>query len=131
MSAEMPTDEDSLFDRLGGVTGVAEIVNEMYQRVLDDPELAPFFENVAMERLRRMQYQFIASALDGPVEYTGTELNAIHRGRGITAHHFAKFCGHFADAMEAHGAEKHDLDQALGRLATYKDEITGETNLDG
>lgn len=127
----MPREEESLFDRLGGVTGVAAIVNEMYDRVLADPELAPFFENVAMDRLRHMQYQFIASALDGPVEYTGAELTAIHRNRGITAHHFAKFCGHFVDAMEAHGADKHDLDQALGRLATYKDKVTGETNLDG
>lgn len=127
----MTTEEEALFDRLGGVDGVAAIVNEMYNRVLADSELAPFFEHVAMDRLRRMQYQFIASALDGPIEYTGAELNAIHRNRGITAHHFAKFCGHFADAMEARGADKHDLELALARLATYKDKITGETNLDG
>lgn len=127
----MPEAEDSLFDRLGGATGVAEIVQEMYQRVLADPELAVFFEKVPMDRLRRMQFQFIAAALDGPVEYTGAELNAIHRGRGITAHHFAKFCGHFADAVEESGATPRDVDEALGRLATYKDQITGEVNLDG
>ena len=127
----MPDDTETLFERLGGADGVATIVKEMYQRVFADPELAPFFENVSVDRLHRMQYQFVASALDGPVEYTGAELNAIHRGRGITAQHFAKFCGHFADAIQAHGATPHDLDQALGRLATYKDKITGEVNLDG
>jgi hemoglobin len=127
----MPEAADSLFDRLGGATGVAEIVQEMYRRVLDDPELAPFFEKVPMDRLHRMQFQFIAAALDGPVEYTGSELTAIHRGRGITAHHFANFCGHFADAVEAVGATPRDVDDALGRLATYKDKITGEVNLDG
>lgn len=122
---------DSLFDRLGGATGVAEIVREMYRRVLEDPELAGFFEKVPMDRLHRMQFQFIAAALDGPIEYTGSELTAIHRGRGITAQHFAKFCGHFADAVEAHGATRRDVDDALGRLATFKDKITGEANLDG
>ncbi len=127
----MPEPTDSLFNRLGGATGVAEIVEEMYRRVLDDPELAAFFEKVSLDRLHRMQFQFIAAALDGPVEYTGAELNAIHRGRGITAHHFAKFCGHFADAVEASGATPRDVDNALGRLATYKDKITGEVNLDG
>lgn len=127
----MPNDAESLFDRLGGASGVAELVEEMYARVLDDPELAPFFQNVSMDRLHRMQYQFIASALDGPVQYSGAELNSIHRGRGITAHHFASFCGHFADAVEAHGATPREVDDALGRLATYKDKITGDVNVDG
>jgi hemoglobin len=103
----------------------------MYERVLADPELAPFFENVSMDHLRSMQYQFVASALDGPVEYTGAELTAIHGGRGINSHYFAKFCHHFAGAIEAHGATPNDLDQALGRLAIYKDRITGEANYDG
>jgi hemoglobin len=123
--------EQTLFDSLGGPSGVAKIVREMYGRVLADPELAPFFENISMNRLRRMQYQFIASALDGPVDYSGTELSAIHMGKGITGHHFARFCGHFADAIEAHGASSMDVDQALGRLSIYKDRITGDTNIDG
>ena len=111
----MPDDDESesLFERLGGASGVADIVHDMYQRVLDEPELAPFFANTSMDRLRRMQFQFIASALDGPIEYAGAELNMIHRGRGITAHHFAAFCGHFADAMEARGADPQDIDNRM------------------
>lgn len=123
--------EQSLFDRLGGAAGVATVVEDMYRRILADPELAPFFAHTDMQRLRHMQYHFLASALDGPVHYSGAELNAIHQGRGITGHHFAKFCGHFADAVEAHGATKQDVDQALGRLATYHGKITGEANVDG
>lgn len=127
----MSDESTTLFERVGGAPGIADIVRDMYSRVLSDPELSPFFENVSIDRLRRMQFQFIASALDGPIEYTGAELNSIHRGRGITEHHFAKFCGYFADAMEAAGADRRDVDNALGRLATYKDKITGDTNVDG
>jgi len=123
--------QQSLFDRLGGAKGVAAVVDDMYRRILADPELAAFFVNTDMQRLQRMQYHFMASALDGPVHYSGAELNAIHKGRGITGHHFAKFCGHFADAIESHGASKHEIDQALGRLATYHGKITGEANVDG
>lgn len=123
--------DESLFERLGGAEGVAKLVQEMYSRVQQDPELAPFFKEVEMDRLVRMQFQFMASALDGPVQYTGAELTQIHRGRGITAHHFAAFCGHFADAAEAAGASPRDIDDALGRLATYKDKITGDTTVDG
>lgn len=120
-----------LFERLGGASELAKIVSEMYDRVVQDPDLAPFFKNTSMERLHHMQYQFLASAFDGPVEYAGAELTAIHRGRGITAQHFAKFCGHFADSLEAHGVDQHDIDMALSRLAMYKDKITGDVNYDG
>ncbi|TWU47466.1 hypothetical protein Poly51_52660 [Rubripirellula tenax] len=122
---------EALFDRLGGVTGVTKIIDEMYRRVLEDGLLSPFFEGVPMDRLRSMQYHFFASALDGPSTYTGAELNSIHHGRGITAVHFAKFCGHFADAMEHQGASRRDVDDALARLATYRDKITGDSNIDG
>ena len=120
-----------LFERLGGSEGLKQIVEEMYRRVLQDDELAPFFKDVSMDRLHNMQFQFLASALDGPVTYAGSDLTAIHSKRGINAHHFAKFCNHFAEAMEFHGADARDVDVALGRLATYKDKITGDANVDG
>ncbi len=123
--------EKELLDRLGGPPAVAEVVQEMYARVLADDELAPFFAHTSMERLAKMQYQFVVAALDGPVTYSGSELTAVHAGRGITGHHFAKFCGHFADALEAKGISKHDLDLVLSRLSMFKDKVTGTSNTGG
>lgn len=120
-----------LFEQFGGAKQLAEIVRDMYERVQADPELAHFFENVEMDRLHRMQYEFLSSALDGPVDYTGAELTAIHKGKGITGHHFALFCNHFANAAEAKGVSSSSVDAALARLAIYKDKITGDTNVDG
>lgn len=120
-----------LFERLGGASAIADIISEMYDRVLADPELAPFFADASMDRLRKMQYHFLASAFDGPVDYSGSELTAIHSGRGIEGKHFAKFCGHFADVLEERGVAARDVDDALGRLAMYKDKITGDANVDG
>ncbi len=127
----MSDQEKELLERLGGPPAIVEIVQEMYRRVLADRELAPFFEKVSIERLRHMQYEFIVSALNGPVAYTGAELTAVHHGRGITGHHFAKFCGHFADALEARGIGAHDIDLALSQLAMFKDKITGDSNYSG
>ena len=55
----MSDDSDNLFERLGGVSAIAQLVEEMYRRVLADPELSPFFVNVSMDRVRRMQFQFM------------------------------------------------------------------------
>jgi hemoglobin len=125
------SEEEELFARLGGASRLSEIVGEMYERVLDDPELSGFFKGVSTDRLHKMQFQFLASAFGGPVQYTGAELTQIHKPHAITGKHFAKFCGHFADAMDAKGIAPRDVDDALGRLAIFKDKVTGESNVDG
>jgi hemoglobin len=122
-------DDDGLLERLGGPQGILAIVDDMYGRVLKDNELAPFFASTSMERLRQMQYEFLVSAFGGPIAYSGAELASVHRGRGITGNHFARFCSHFIDAMEARGADARDLDQALIRLSMFKDRVTGEGSI--
>lgn len=125
------TMSENLFEELGGAERIAAILDAMYAAVVEDPELAPFFEKTDMQRLRRMQFEFIASALGGPVSYSGGELQAIHAGKGITAHHFSRFVGHLADAMKVHDATPHQIDSMLGKIALYRDRIVGSANVDG
>ncbi|MEL6106447.1 MAG: group 1 truncated hemoglobin [Planctomycetota bacterium] len=127
----MDREEQTLFDRLGGAERLAEIIEATYERVLADPELAPFFEAVPMDRLRKMQFHFLAAAFGGPAEYSGAELTAAHAGRGISGKEFSKFCGHFLDALVSAGVGQDEVDRALGRLAMFRDKVTGEANVDG
>jgi hemoglobin len=127
----MNDDTPTLFESLGGAEGVAEVVDEMYQRILADDELAHFFRDADMQRIKRMQTEFISAMIDGPVQYSGAELTEIHRGRGIEERHFSKFCRHVADAIQQRGVAPELLDQVLARLALYSDRITGESNVDG
>lgn len=122
---------ENLFQQLGGAEKVAAIVETMYSNVLKDDTLAPLFADIDMSRLRRMQYEFLASALGGPVSYSGAELQSIHAGLGITMHHFSLFVGYLASSMEQHGANKDQVDSMLGKVAMYKDRIVGSSNVDG
>lgn len=121
----------TLYERLGGQEKLAKIVFDMYKHVIADPELAPFFKDVPIDRLSRMNTEFIASALDGPVHYSGSDLVAVHRGRGIQRQHFSRFVGHLATALEQHNVSPADIDAVLGRIATYAGKITGDANVDG
>lgn len=123
--------EKTLYDRIGGRQAIEKIVTILYDRVLHDESLAPFFANVRIDHLRHMNSEFIAAALDGPVQYSGAELVAAHGGRGITRAHFSAFIGHLALALEDHGVAPSDVDAVLGRLATYAGKITGDANVDG
>lgn len=127
----MSEETETLFEALGGAPVVAEVIDDMYSRVIADPELTAFFQGSDIDRIKRMQTEFVSAMIDGPVKYSGAELTDIHRGRGIERRHFSLFCGHMLDALASRGISPVMIDQILGRLAMYSDKVTGSTNVDG
>lgn len=65
---------ETLYDQLGGFKFVRKIVSDFYDRVLDDDDLSPFFENTDMATQIDHQTQFIAMLLGGPASYTNEQL---------------------------------------------------------
>ena len=122
----MPNTKPTLFERLGGESKIAELVDDFYDRVLADPELGPFFKDTSMGKLLRMQREFFSAALDGPITYTGRPLSHVHHGRGITKHHFALFVNHLLDTLRDRGISDQDVTNIISRISTYADEITGD-----
>jgi len=115
----------SLYDRLGGAAAIENLIEAFYIRVLADPELAPFFQNSSLERLRKMQSDFFNRALGGPVEYSGRTLAHVHHGRGITRHHFALFVGHLLETLKDYGCEEKETDEVIDHINTFANEVTG------
>lgn len=125
------SDEPTLYDRIGGERTIHNLIDNFYDRVLDDDELAGFFAHTSMEKLRHMQKEFFAAALDGPVEYGGSELAVVHQGRGITRHHFTRFVDHLIETLQSIGVSEHDIDEIIPRIALYVNPITGQYGEDG
>lgn len=118
----------TLYERVGGSEAISEMVESFYARVLNDPELRIFFEDVGVERLKAMQAQFFAAALDGPIEYSGGELSQIHHGMGIQRSHITKFVGHLINVLEANDAIRStDKMDIIFRIATYTDRIIDDS----
>ena len=127
----MSKKQQTLFERLGGEAAIAELIHDFYDRVLADPELKPFFKHTSIDKLRRMQREFFSAVLDGPINYTGRPLSHVHHGRGITKHHFALYVNHLLDTLRDCGINDHDVNEIIGRINTYADEITGDTRPTG
>ena len=128
---KMPEKQQTLFERVGGEQAIAELIHDFYDRVLADPELKPFFKHTSIDKLRRMQREFFSAALDGPIPYTGRPLNHVHYGRGITKHHFALYVNHLLNTLRDCGINDQDVNDIIGRINTYADEITGDTGHTG
>ena len=117
--------DTTLYERIGGQPVIEKMVPVFYEKVLADPELAPFFEKVSMEKLHKMQVEFFAAALDGPVEYAGLSLAYAHFGKGITRKHFARFVACLLETLEGMEIDELEVQDIIERVNTYITDITG------
>jgi methyl-accepting chemotaxis protein len=113
----------SLYERIGGDAAVAKAVEEFYDRVLDDAELAPFFAKVNLDWLKKRQVQFLAQALGGPATYRGRNMADAHAGLGISAAHFERVAGHLSDALTELRVPAPIVQEVIGLVAPLAKDI--------
>jgi len=119
----MSTKTRTLYERIGGEEAVARLVSDFYDRVLDDPELEPFFRYTPMEKLRTMQMEFFSAALDGPVNYSGRTIDAAHQGRGITTRQLTRFMDHLFTTIRFIHPNEQETDEMISRISMYADSV--------
>lgn len=120
----------TLYERIGGEATVARLMDSFHERVLADPELAPFFAGVSLQKVRSMQALFFCAAFDGPFAYSGRPLATVHYGRGIRPPHLARFVDSPLATLPDLRLDENDVLDIVSRLDTYADEITGDTSVD-
>lgn len=119
------------YERIGGATTVASLVDDFYDRVLGDAELARFFERADLPRLLEMQRMFFTMALGGPVDYEGRPLAHAHRGRGITREHLQRFTDHLFATLEEYDLDEAERLDMIARINTYSSDILGGHGISG
>lgn len=132
MPAQQVIQPPSLYQRLGGDAAIDSLVDEFYGRVLGDPVLAPYFTGVSMDSLRRMQAEFFAAALDGPVRYTGRPIIHAHQHLKIRLSDLQAFVGHLFDTLQSLDLSEQDCYDIICRLNLYtNDVVSAGTGLAG
>ncbi|HET6953538.1 MAG TPA: group 1 truncated hemoglobin [Acidimicrobiales bacterium] len=98
-----PTDDTastaSHYERIGGAPALQETVERFYAKVLDDPELATYFEGQDVGRIKRHQVKLLSQVLGGPQEYEGRELSDAHAHLRITEAHYDQVVNHLVATM--------------------------------
>lgn len=118
-------DERSDYERIGGGRAVAQVVDRFYELVLADPDLAPFFTDVDMTRLKRHQVLLVSQVMGGPAEYDGRDLQEAHAELKIGDGHFDRVVTHLVAALTEAGVPAEIIGrvgEALG--GTRKDIVT-------
>jgi len=111
------------YDVVGGGPAISAVVNDFYDRILRDPQLAPYFEGVDLARLRRHQVLLISHVLGGPANYDGRPLDQAHAGLGINHDDLAAVASHLVAAMRQARVPEDIIRRAIAVVASTEPDI--------
>jgi hemoglobin len=116
--------EPSLYERLGGYSAIAAVVNRFSDAIIanpklnENPALKAWNETEAEARLPGLKFGrtlWIAAVAGGPFDYTGLPLNEAHADLNLTADEFAEVGAEIVRALDFYGVperEKQELVEA-------------------
>lgn len=133
----------SLYERIGGDEAVYAAVNKMYDKVLSDTALAPFFEHTDVKALRASQTAFVIYAFGGDQQsainrklrmegkmpsqgYSKNYLRAAHSGavsHGLSDRHFDLVANHLKAAMQELDVPQELISESMRIISTTRQDI--------
>lgn len=105
--------EKTLYEKYGGFSTVSRIVMALYDRLLDDDDVGPFFDDVDMPRLIDHQTKFVASLMGGPASFSDAHIESAHRGMAISDMHFDRLKMLLSDTLGEFRVEAADVEAVL------------------
>lgn len=115
--------DSTLYERLGGREGIRAVVDDFYDRLLDDEELGPFFADADMEKLRRTQTDFLCEAAGGPETYDAAPVREAHLHVPFTPDHIQRAVALLYQSLEEFDVPQEDADAVAGAITQFEDDL--------
>jgi len=109
----------SLYEQLGGAPAIQAATEVFYRKVLQDEELAPFFDDIDMDAQIGKQAAFLTMVTGGPNAYTGRDMRSAHarlQSKGISDRHVDLVIKHLGDTLKELGVSD-ELIQVVANTA--------------
>ncbi len=120
---KLPIVSETLYERLGGQDSIEAVVDRFYERLVADERVAHYFDDVDMQKQRAHQAQFISAVANGPVDYSGADMETAHEDLGITKADFDVIVTHLEGTLEEFDVNETDQEAVLAAVAEYEDDI--------
>ena len=114
---------ETLYERLDGQDAIGQVVDQFYDRVMADEQVAHYFDDVDMETQRAHQTQSISAVAGGPVDYSGEDMETAHDDLGITKPDFYVIVEHLDATLREFDVAPEDREAVLEAIAQYEDDI--------
>lgn len=124
LTACQQSPETSLYQRLGGESGVEKIVDGVLYGIEHDQSIVHHFSDTDIPRFRRLLIEQFCELSGGPCKYTGVSMQESHTGFQITQAHFDALVNHLITAMQQQKVAIEAQNEFLAILAPmYKDVV--------
>ena len=123
ISAKAHAEEGSLYERLGGLQTITQMVDVFIEVHPSNPTVNQHLEHSNMSRFRDKFIEFICNISDGPCEYTGDTMLLVHGGMNLNETEFNGSVNLMITAMDEVGISIGVRNQLLARLARLRSDI--------
>jgi hemoglobin len=118
----------SLFERLGGSSGIERIVDDVASRHLENPAINARFrpyleESGRLDTLKLHLSRFLEMGSGGPQRYTGRDMRSAHKGMNISPTEYMAALDDILAALVHTGVEEQARKDVLAIAWSLKGEI--------
>ena len=133
--------EKTLYERLGGVFGIAAVVNRFSDEVVKNPKVGQGSKNPALDEwstqkldrlpgLKFMRTLWVCAVAGGPFQYSATKpggtplgLEKAHWDLHISPEEFDEVAAELGLALDYYHVPAREKGEVLGAFAAHKDEV--------
>jgi hemoglobin len=125
-------EEQSLYERLGGIFPIAAVVNRFSDEIITNPKLNvnPALKawndteaEVRLPGLKFMRTLWVAALTGGPFEYTGLPLSKAHTRFHLTSEEFDEVGAEIVRALDFYGVPEREKKQLVDAYMLSKPDV--------
>lgn len=131
METTKEVEKATLFERLGGTSGITAIVDDVVQTHMENPAISTRFMpyNEQPERLaviKKHTVDFFSAGSGGNVEYKGRSMEETHTGMNISREEYTHVMDDIMLVLDKHGMSEDTKKEVLAILWSLKGMIIGQ-----
>jgi len=120
----------SLYDRLGGSVGIANLVDDIIENHITNPAVKARFLPIKDDadyfaKTRQHLIEFLAAGSGGPEVYTGKDMTPAHKGMNISKAEYLDVIDDIMKALNKNHMDEQTQKDVLAIAYSLKDQIIG------
>jgi hemoglobin len=128
-STGAPPEQPSLYKRLGGREGIAQVVDSFVANVTADDRIKGRFAALKPADVFKFKSNFSDQLCDvtgGPCSYVGRDMKTTHKGMSITEAEWNATVEALVKALDTHKVGAKEKSELLAALGPMKKDIVGQ-----
>jgi hemoglobin len=115
--------QQSLYEQVGGQSGIEKISDAFIDEIQYDKQTLTFFLDSNIDRFREKFIEHVCVHLNGPCVYTGDDMLNVHKGMNITESDFNRVVELLINAMTKVGIPHRLQNRVLAKFTPMRGDI--------